>query len=136
VVRRAHGILARLAHFHALWEAPERQAELHACPWLRRPELYLWDMAPTYARALGRSPVAHVPAGASGPPAWEGLRADLDAFLAARPADERRRWEHLLIDRHAVVEGLIDSPHTLLHNDLDDRNIADSPGFSGKTTGH
>jgi hypothetical protein len=122
-IGRAQTILARLARFHAVWEQPERLAELQACPWLWRPEIYLWDLAPTYARALGRPPVAQVPPGASGPPVWDGLGADLDAFLEGRPAGERRLWEQLLIDRHALVEGLVPYPQTLLHNDLDDRNI-------------
>jgi hypothetical protein len=122
-ISRTQTILARLAHFHALWEQPERQAELQACSWLRRPELYLWDMAPTYARALRRPPVAQMPPDASGPPVWDGLSADLAAFLEGRPADERRLWERLLIDRHELVEGLAPYPQTLLHNDLDDRNI-------------
>jgi hypothetical protein len=123
VISRAQTILAQLAQFHAVWEQPERQAELQACPWLWRPEMYLWDMAPTYALALGRSPVPHVPPAAGGQPVWDELSADLEAFLEARPADERRLWEHLMIDRHALVEALTSYPQTLLHNDLDDRNI-------------
>jgi hypothetical protein len=122
-ISRTQALLARLAYFHALWEQPERQAALQACSWLRRQETYLWDMAPTYARALGRSPHADTPPAASAPPVWEGLSADLDAFLAVRSADERRLWEHLLTDRTALVEGLAAYPQTLLHNDLDDRNI-------------
>jgi hypothetical protein len=73
VIGRTRAILARLAQFHAMWEQPQRQAELRASPWLLRPEMYLWAMAPTYAQALGRA------------------------------------------------------PHTLLHNDLDDRNIGLRP---------
>jgi hypothetical protein len=123
VSSRAQTILARLARFHAMWEQPARQAELQASPWLWRPEMYLWDMAPTYARALGRSPVPHIPPAAGGPPVWDGLSVDLDVFLEARPADERRLWEQLLIDRQVLVDGLAAYPQTLLHNDLDDRNI-------------
>jgi hypothetical protein len=123
VIGRAKHILARLAHFHAMWEQDERQAELQAHPWLGCPETYLWDLAPTYARALGRSPVAQAPSGASAPPVWDDLSADLEAFLEARPADERRLWESLLVDRQALVDGLAPYPQTLLHHDLDDRNI-------------
>lgn len=123
VLGRTRAILARLAHFHALWEQPERQAELQAYPWLRRPETYLWDMAPTYARALGRPPVARILPGVNEPAVWNGLSADLDAFLEGRPADERWQWEQLLIDRRGLVDGLAGYPLTLLHNDLDDRNI-------------
>jgi hypothetical protein len=123
VIGRAQAILAQLAHFHAMWEQPERQAELHAHTWLRRPEIYLWDQAPTYAHALGRSTVAQVPPGASAPPAWDGLADDLSTFLDSRSANDRRLWANLLIDRRALVEGLALYPQTLLHNDLDDRNI-------------
>jgi hypothetical protein len=61
VLSRARAILARLAHFHAAWEQPERQAELQTCSWLQRPEKLLWEQAHTYARALGRPPAAHMP---------------------------------------------------------------------------
>jgi hypothetical protein len=122
-ISQAQVILARLASFHALWERPERQAELQACSWLRRPETYLWDMAATFAHALEQSPTVQIPLYASAPPVWSTLRADLVAFLEGRPGDERRMWEHLMLDRHALVEGLAAYPQTLLHNDLDDRNI-------------
>ncbi len=122
-LQRTQAILARLAHFHALWEQPDRQLELQAFSWLRRPEMFLWDMAPTFARALGRSPVVPVPPATHAPPVWSELSADLEAFLQGRPAHERNLWEHLLTDRQAVVEGLASYPQTLLHNDLDDRNI-------------
>jgi hypothetical protein len=123
VISHAQAILARLAYFHALWEQPERQAELQACPWLARPESFLWEMAPTYAHALGRPPSPHTPPSVSGPPVWDELSNDLNAFLQARPPDERRLWEQFMVDRHALVEGLAAYPQTLLHNDLDDRNI-------------
>jgi hypothetical protein len=127
VIGRTRAILARLAQFHAMWEQPQRQAELRASPWLLRPEMYLWAMAPTYAQALGRAPVAHQSLGVSAPPVWDGLSADLAAFLEDRPVEERRLWEDLLVDRRALVDGLAAYPHTLLHNDLDDRNIGLRP---------
>jgi hypothetical protein len=122
-IGRARQILARLARFHAHWERPDRQAQLRAYPWLGRPEMSLWDSARAYALALGRAPARRLPPAAGGPPPWEGLSADLGAFLDARPADERERWEELLIDRQALVDALAPFPPTLLHGDLDDRNI-------------
>ncbi len=136
-LRRTQQILARLAPFHAWWEHPDRQAQLRACPWLRRPETCLWDLAPTDALALGRPPV---PDGLAGTalPVWDGLSADLHAFLAWRPAADRALWESLLLDRRALVEALAPYPPTLLHGDLDDRNIGlrwagggAGPGASG-----
>jgi hypothetical protein len=127
VISQTRAILARLAQFHALWEQPQRQAELRASPWLRRPQMYLWAMASTYAQALGRAPVAPQLLGVSAPPVWDGLSADLEAFLEDRPVEERRLWEELLVDRRGLVDGLAAYPQTLLHNDLDDRNIGLRP---------
>jgi hypothetical protein len=132
VISRAKAILARLARFHALWEQPDRQAELQASRWLRHPQEYLWDLAPTYARALGRPPAKGAPLGASAPPVWDGLAADLGVFLEALPADQRRLWEDLLIDRQVLVEALQPYPRTLLHHDLDDRNIGLRWSHSGE----
>lgn len=122
-LERTQAILARMAHLHAIWERPENQAQLQASPWLRRPQEYLWDTAPTYARALKRAPKVVAPPAASRPAVWDSLAADLGAFLEARPAHDRWLWEQLLIDRTTLVEGLAAYPQTLLHNDLDDRNI-------------
>jgi hypothetical protein len=122
-IRYTRSILARLAFFHARWEEAERQRELEACAWLPHPESYLWDMASTYAAALGRASLVKTPLYTSAPPVWEGLSADLEAFLEARPRDERRLWEEFMIDRQPLVEALAGYPQTLLHNDLDDRNI-------------
>jgi len=138
VLSRAKVILARLARFHVLWEQPTRQAELHASPWLRRPQEYLWDLAPTYTQALGRSPSAYVPPGASAPPSWDGLAADLEAFLETLPVDQRRLWEELLVDRQVLLQALLPYPQTLLHHDLDDRNIGLrwSGGGASQSTAH
>jgi hypothetical protein len=100
VISRAKIILARLAQFHALWEQPARQAELQTSAWLRHPEGYPWELTPA-----------------------DRSSADLEAFLEDRPLDERRLWEHLLQGRRALAKSLAQYPPTLLHNDLDDRNI-------------
>jgi hypothetical protein len=115
VISRAKTILARLAQFHAIWEQPERQAELQAFPWLRHPKGYPWELVPA-----------------------DQPSADLDAFLEDRPTDERRLWEHLLQGRRALAKSLAQYPPTLLHNDLDDRNIglhwSDSGAAAGSAT--
>lgn len=123
VISRARQVLARLARLHAWWEQPERQEHLHACSWLPHPEAYLWDLAHTYALALEQTPHGNAPSAGSGPPVWDELPADLHAFLDWRPADERELWAKLLIDRQALVDALTPYPRTLLHKDLDDRNI-------------
>jgi len=121
---RTQLILARLAQFHVWWEQPERQARLTALPWLRRPAEYLWDLAPTYAQAFGCAPAAKIPAGSSAPQVWDGLAADLRAFLDWVPRDARQAWHALLVDRSALVAALAPLPQTLLHNDLDDATSA------------
>jgi hypothetical protein len=123
VIRRTRAILEWLACFHALWEQPTRQAEVAACPWLRRLDSCLWEMAPTYTHALKRPLSPHVPPAVHTPPVWDGLHADLEAFFEARPASEQQLWIELMTDRKILVDGLADYPQTLLHNDLDDRNI-------------
>jgi hypothetical protein len=100
VIGRAKSILARLAQFHAMWEQPERQAALQAQPWLQHPKGYQWELMPN-----------------------DRSSADLDAFLEAQPAGEWRLWEHLLHGRRALAKSLASYPQTLLHTDLDDRNI-------------
>jgi hypothetical protein len=118
---RVRQILARLASFHAWWERADRQVRLAAHPWLGRPGPHLGATAPVYARALGRAVATNPPA--EGEPASEEMKADLIAYLEARPADERGLWESLLIDRRGLFDALASYPPTLLHNDLDDRNI-------------
>jgi hypothetical protein len=86
VVDAAYTILEALARWHAAWEQGERQEALHACPWLRRPEQYLWDLAGTYAPALGHAPVAQAVPGSYTPPVWDDLPAGYVGALAARPS--------------------------------------------------
>jgi hypothetical protein len=120
---RARQILARLARFHAYWEQPDQQARLRAQAWLGHTETPLWDPARTDALATGGAPVDPRPLGDDGPPPPADLSADLAAFLDQRPADERSWWSARLVDRQPLVDALAGLPTTLIHNDLDDRNI-------------
>ncbi len=122
-ISRTRTVLARLAQFHAMWEQPKRQAELHASSWVGRPENHLNNLAATFAQALGRDHEPNLPKHANNPPPWADLRAELDAFLEAQPANERQLWQEAMTDRSTIIAGLADYPQTLLHNDLDDRNI-------------
>jgi hypothetical protein len=88
-------------------------------------------MASTYAHAMGRSPSAQMSLKANATPAWPELGDDLEAFLEARPPAERRIWEDVMLNREILVEGLAKYPQTLLHGDLDDRNI----GLGGSNDG-
>ena len=122
-ISRVRYVLERLAHFHAYWERPERQAQLQHYPWLQRTEVYIWRLAHTYALSLELPPAAGSLPVSDDLPVWDGLTADLNAFLEWLPAGNRRLWQDLMIDRSALVAALASYPRTLLHNDLDDRNI-------------
>lgn len=109
-------ILARLARFHAHWEQPDRQLFLEGIDWMLPLENYLRRHASTYAASLR-----------------QGVEADLDlqAFLEWLEPAERSRLEKLLVDRSQLVDRFAGISCTLLHGDLDDRNI----GLSWSSTG-
>ena len=100
--------LAGLARFHAWWERPEQQVKLRTCDWLVPLDKYIWCGASDYAAVLNASPEE---------------QADLQAFLGRIPPEARRLWRDFLFDRGQLVRALAALPHTLLHHDLDDRNI-------------
>ncbi|HSH78676.1 MAG TPA: hypothetical protein VLA19_09115 [Herpetosiphonaceae bacterium] len=101
-------VLAGLARFHAWWERPEQQLKLETCDWLVPLDTYIWCGASGYAAVLNASTEE---------------QADLQAFLARIPAEARQLWRDFLVDRGKLVQALAALPHTLLHHDLDDRNI-------------
>jgi hypothetical protein len=119
-VVRVRTVLDNLARLHSWWERPEQQAHLGACPWLVPTERFLWCEADTCAAALGRAARTQA---APGPEVTEEYRADLAAFLAWLPAGDRTVFERLLWDRTPLVAALGASPRTLIHGDLDDRNL-------------
>ena len=101
-------VLDGLARFHTWWERPEQQVQLQARDWLVPLEKYIWGGAAGYAAVLNAS-------------AEE--QADLQAFLGRLPAEARQLWRDFLVDRSKLVQALAALPQTLLHHDLDDRNI-------------
>jgi hypothetical protein len=119
-VARVKHVLDGLARLHAWWEAPRRLARLRRDAVLVPLERFLWCQAASYATVLGRTP----PSGtAPGSPVTEESRADVQAFLAWLPAADRSVLEPLLYRREPLVEALGAFPRTLLHGDVDDRNI-------------
>lgn len=119
-VARAKQALDGLARLHARWERPARQARLRRSSWLVPFERFLWYEAASYATVLGRArPVD----GATGSTVSDEYRADVQALLAWLPAGDRRVLEELLCRREPLVAALGAFPRTLLHGDVDDRNI-------------
>jgi len=119
-VARLRTALTRLASLHVWWETPARQALLRRSAWLVPGERMLWCEAGSYAEALGRPRLAQAAAGSA---VTEMFRANVAAFLAWLPADDRPLFANLLCDRTALVAAVAALPGTLLHGDLDDRNI-------------
>jgi hypothetical protein len=113
-------ILSALARFHAFWEQPNRQTFLGGMDWLLPLENYLWRNAAICAAILGKDVVRgfgqSIPIGAEQDP-------NLPAFLEWLAPSARALFEELLVDRSRLVDQYKGLPGTLLHGDLDDRNI-------------
>lgn len=122
-VARAQLVLDRMARLHAWWERPAARARLEACRWLVPTERFLWCEVASYAAALGRAPAAEAAAEAAGGAPTDDLRADLTAFLDWLPARDRALFTELLCHREPLAAALGAFPRTLLHGDLDDRNV-------------
>ena len=117
---RVKYVLEHLARFHAYWELPRQQTKLRDAAWLLPLEDALWKDAATYAIALDEAPKG---GRAKGGPVDDALRANLRTFLDWLPAPDRTLWQELICDRSALVAACQVLPQTLLHGDLDDRNI-------------
>ena len=119
-VARVKQVLERLARLHAWWERPRQRAKLRRYSGLVPFERFPRCQEAGYAIALGRTP----PAGAApGSPVTEDFRADVHAFLDWLPAGHRSAFELLLYRREPLVAALGAFPRTLLHGDVDDRNV-------------
>lgn len=135
-VARVKHVLDGLARLHAWWESPHQRTRLHRCSGLVPFERFVWCEAASYAAALGRT----LPAGAApGSAVTDEFRADVQAFLAWLPADDRGVLGTLLYRREPLAAALCAFPRTLLHGDADDRNIGlryragqTQPGLAGE----
>lgn len=117
---RLKTILTRLAQYHVWWESPARQGTLRSQPWLVPVERILWCEAGSHAEALGRARPVQAAAGTT---VTAEFRANIEAFLAWLPTRDRPPFADLLCNRAALVSAFAPLPRTLLHGDLDDRNI-------------
>lgn len=117
-------VLDRLARLHSWWERPEQQARLRACPWLVPTERFLWCEAGSCAAALGRGARSGRPPGNV---VTEAYREDVATLLAWVPVGDRAVFERLLYDRAPLEAALRSAPRTLIHGDVDDRNLGLRP---------
>jgi len=130
LVSHAKAILAGLARFHAFWEQPDRQELLEGKDWLLPFENYLWRNAATYAAILKKDVVGGFSQVNSFTVESE---LNIQAFLGWLEPSVRPIWEELLVDRGRLVDRFTGLPYTLLHGDLDDRNIGLSWSPSGES---
>jgi hypothetical protein len=130
LVERIKTILASIARFHVYWEVADRQEFLDHKVWLVPFENYLWRKSAFYAAILGKdayggfSQVAQVDK--------EDV-SNLYTFLEWLNPSVRPILEGLLVDRRRLVDGFAEIPCTLLHGDLDDRNIGLTQSSAGES---
>jgi hypothetical protein len=116
--RRTEFVLDGLAGFHVAWEDASRRPLLDACEWLTPHRVALEGLLPGYRWSFGWDAEWTKP---SNPPEW--LRANATAFLDRMAQENRSMWRELLCDRTPFVRALASEPVTLLHGDLDFRNV-------------
>ncbi len=129
LILRVKEVLSGLAQFHACWEQPERKLFLDGMDWLLPFENFLWRNSANYAACLDKDLLGEK----YGQVVTSGVeeRLNVQAFLKWLEPSERSIMENLLVDRSRLTECFAGIPWTLLHGDLDDRNI----GLSWSSTG-
>ncbi len=128
LIERTKTILGNLARFHAMWEKPEKQNLLASMAWLLPLQNYLWRMADFYRDILN----ADVARASSQPDLYKREEyLNLMAFMEQLDPQHQALLKSLLVDRSQLADRIADIPLTLLHGDLDDRNI----GLSGSASG-
>ncbi len=108
-------VLDRLAHWHVLWEQPERQATLDANPWLIGQGQRLRCGADVYAICLGHEPLNIKE---TTPAMRQAICPPTRNFVQMLPYPVRLTWEELVYRRDRLVHAFSDLPQTLLHGDL------------------
>lgn len=125
VKRKVSIVLDRLAMMHVQWESSD-----HLDQALREHRYHDWAAqlsvnAGAYRHALTRGATGDI---VDGELIDEPFVDSLHAFLGWLPATLRPLWEQVLVDRSALVAAADGLPKTLLHGDMDDRNIGLSAG--------
>jgi hypothetical protein len=108
-------VLDQVAHWHVLWEQPERQALLDEHPWLISQEQRLRCGADVYAICLGHEPLNIK---TTTQPMSQAICPPTRNFVQMLPESVRPIWERLVYRRDLLIEAAADLPQTLLHGDL------------------
>jgi hypothetical protein len=130
LVARVRQILSRLARLHVWGEQLTEEGALEQYDWLPSHKNYLWRGARAYEAALARKPDTQIGESELTTTAFVD---NLHAFLSTLAAQDREHWKELLCNRQPLVDGLAGVPSTVLHNDLDDRNIGLHHSASGES---
>ena len=117
---RLRQILSSLARFHVHWESHPQLGELRQGRNLLDISNVMWLYATLYSSALDEAPRYR---GTIGQMASPEISARLRAFLDRLPDDVRPMWRSALVDRRSLLQEILTLPQTLLHGDLDDRNV-------------
>ncbi len=130
LISHTKAILSCLARFHAFWEQPDQQQFLRSMTWLLPFENYVRRNSAFYANILNPDPTGGLGQADIG---QREEKMNVQAFLDWAELDYRPALLALLVDRTRLVESFADLSWTLLHGDLDDRNIGLSWSASGES---
>jgi thiamine kinase-like enzyme len=132
VVAKLKTILLRMAEFHIHWEAPKRTEVLNRSDWLIGIGQYLEKDELAYRHAFHEPGVKIQSRGRDVDTAFV---AAMQAFVAWLPDSQREPWQHLLADRRPLLDAARSLPRTLIHGDMDDRNVGFSQRAADGSTG-
>ena len=113
-------IFDRIACFHVHWEHPKRINELKKHTWLATQEAQLQMFASYYQQQLGQIPRI---ANEFPDEVYNRFRAATLAFIDWLPESDRGLWEEHICNRVSIIKAVSGLPQTLVHGDLDRRNI-------------
>ncbi len=120
-------VLDRLAQMHVHWESSDLLAEAVEHSRYNDCAAHMSTRAAAYHHALHKGATGEV---VNGDVIDEAFVAQLRAFLDWLSPELRPMWERVLLDRSDLIAAANALPHTLLHGDLDDRNIGLSVDIS------
>ena len=113
-------VLDRLAQMHVRFESSEHLADAVNDHRYNDCAAHMSMRAAAYRHALSKGATDEM---VEGDVIDEAFVLQLLAFLDWLPSELRPMWERVLVDRSDLIAAANALPHTLLHGDLDDRNI-------------
>ncbi len=114
----ARAIIDRVACFHVRWERSDRMRILEQYPWLLKQEPRLQIFTDANGEVLRGKPRT-----LQSEEDFDFARKFFKSFFDWLPAPDRQLWEDHLCDSTALTRMMADLPVSLLHGDLDKRNI-------------